>query len=156
MHRILTVDAYVYDETNKITGNKCTCLNTDNTRYEVTLSPEEVDLYFTLKSIEQELGQIKTDRLRDKIVKYAAQLRKSTQRDDSFAHLSKCINDAKIDAEKTIIDNPEAAEQFKTKYFRKDGLLSYMFDLYKNIPSELKPVIGDELNKLRSMLENKY
>jgi hypothetical protein len=71
MHIILSVNEDAIIGVN-IPAKKCICLKNDNTKYEIDLTVDEIELYFTLKNLQNEIGQIKTDKLRKKIENYKA------------------------------------------------------------------------------------
>lgn len=54
------------------------------------------------------------------------------------------------------INSEEKLEEFRLQYLVKKGKIQALFDKLKDIPKEEKPIIGKELNKLRSFAESEY
>jgi phenylalanyl-tRNA synthetase alpha chain len=52
--------------------------------------------------------------------------------------------------------NLEEVEQFRLKYLSKKGLVSVLFDDFKNVPSEKKREIGQLLNELKIKAHQKF
>ena len=54
------------------------------------------------------------------------------------------------------VNNPEELEIFRLKYLSKKGLLSDLFENFKNVPSSEKKEIGQRLNLLKQNAQEKY
>jgi len=54
------------------------------------------------------------------------------------------------------LKNPEELELFRLKYLSKKGLLSDLFDDFKNVPVSEKKEIGQKLNLLKQNALEKY
>ena len=50
----------------------------------------------------------------------------------------------------------EELESFRLKYLSKKGILTDMFDQFKNIPNEQKKEVGQKLNLLKQTIQEKY
>lgn len=61
---------------------------------------------------------------------------------------------AGADAEK--ITNPEELEAFRIKYLSKKGLVSLLFEEFRNVPPAEKKVVGQNLNTLKQYIQEKY
>jgi phenylalanyl-tRNA synthetase alpha chain len=54
------------------------------------------------------------------------------------------------------VKNPEELEVFRLKYLSKKGLISDLFEDFKNVPSSEKKEIGQKLNLLKQNALEKY
>ena len=54
------------------------------------------------------------------------------------------------------IRTPEELEQYRLKYLSKKGLISDLFDDFRNVPSSEKKDVGQKLNLLKSSAVEKY
>jgi len=54
------------------------------------------------------------------------------------------------------IENDKQLEEFRVKYFSKNGLVSSLFSLLKDAPTKEKPQLGKALNTLRIDLQNQF
>ncbi len=61
---------------------------------------------------------------------------------------------AKADAEK--ITSMEELETFRIKYLSKKGLVSLLFEEFRDIPSDQKKEVGQNLNTLKQQIQQKY
>jgi phenylalanyl-tRNA synthetase alpha chain len=61
---------------------------------------------------------------------------------------------ARADAEK--ITNPEELEAFRIKYLSKKGLVSILFEEFRNVPAAEKKEVGQNLNSLKQYIQEKY
>ncbi len=52
--------------------------------------------------------------------------------------------------------NSEEIEKFRLSFLSKKGRLNELFDDFKNVPNEKKREIGQELNKLKAKLEERF
>jgi phenylalanyl-tRNA synthetase alpha chain len=59
-------------------------------------------------------------------------------------------------AEVEKINDQEGLEVFRIKYLSKKGLVSLLFDDFRNVPPEEKKEVGKELNILKQELQEKY
>jgi phenylalanyl-tRNA synthetase alpha chain len=66
------------------------------------------------------------------------------------------ISDLLIEISSVSVNNPEELETFRLKYLSKKGLLSDLFDDFKNVPSSEKKDIGQKLNLLKQSALDKY
>ena len=61
---------------------------------------------------------------------------------------------AEADSEKiTSLDELEA---FRIKYLSKKGLVSLLFEDFRNIPADEKKAVGQDLNRLKQQIQEKY
>ncbi len=51
---------------------------------------------------------------------------------------------------------PEELEGFRLKYLSKKGLISVLFENFRNVPSEEKKLVGQRLNQLKQVAQEKY
>jgi len=54
------------------------------------------------------------------------------------------------------IRNAADLEAFRLKYLSKKGIISELFDEFRNIPAELKKEVGQKLNELKQNAQEKY
>jgi phenylalanyl-tRNA synthetase alpha chain len=54
------------------------------------------------------------------------------------------------------VKNSDQLEKFRIKYLSKNGIITGLFEQLKSIPKDDKPVIGKQLNHLRSDVTEKY
>jgi phenylalanyl-tRNA synthetase alpha chain len=66
------------------------------------------------------------------------------------------ITDLLGDISSVSVKNPEELETFRLKYLSKKGLLSDLFENFKNVPSSEKKEIGQKLNLLKQTALEKY
>ncbi len=68
------------------------------------------------------------------------------------------INKIRIELESRIstIKNSEELEKFRLDYLVKKGSIQSLFDRLKDVPKDEKPIVGKELNILRSFAEENY
>jgi phenylalanyl-tRNA synthetase alpha chain len=66
------------------------------------------------------------------------------------------ISGIKTQAESEEIKNLSDLESFRIKYLSKKGLVSLLFDDFRNVPSEQKKEIGQGLNILKQEIQEKY
>ena len=55
-----------------------------------------------------------------------------------------------------IVDDPDQLEKFRIKYLGKKGILSLLFEDFRNIAPEQKKEVGLKLNLLKQELQEKY
>ena len=55
-----------------------------------------------------------------------------------------------------IVDDPDQLEKFRIKYLSKKGILSLLFEDFRNIPSGQKKEVGLKLNFLKQEVQKKY
>ncbi len=60
-----------------------------------------------------------------------------------------------LEVEETIINNEIQLEEFRIKWLSKKGEISSLFDDFKNVPSELKKEVGQQLNILKTKANEK-
>ena len=53
----------------------------------------------------------------------------------------------------TMLDSPEAAENFRIHYLGKKGILQALFADFKNVPGDQKRAVGQSLNQLKTAVE---
>ncbi len=58
-----------------------------------------------------------------------------------------------VEAENIV--NKEALEKFRLKYISRKGILNDLFEEFKTVPNEQKKAVGQELNKLKNLSEQK-
>ena len=68
----------------------------------------------------------------------------------------KKINDLLTEVSTISLKNPEELELFRLKYLSKKGLLSDLFEDFKNVPGPEKKDIGQKLNLLKQNALEKY
>jgi len=66
------------------------------------------------------------------------------------------ITKIKIEAYAEIVKDNEALEAFRIKYLSKKGLVSVLFDDFRNVPPEQKKETGQKLNTLKQEIFDKY
>ncbi len=68
------------------------------------------------------------------------------------------INKIRIELESRIstMKNSEELEKFRLDYLVKKGSIQSLFDRLKDVPKDEKPIVGKELNILRSFAEENY
>ena len=65
--------------------------------------------------------------------------------DDKIKHISETFN-----SDIQQIDNLKDLEDFRIKYFSRNGLIASLFDELKNVPNDQKPSLGKSLNLFRN------
>lgn len=68
----------------------------------------------------------------------------------------KKITDLLIEVSSLSVNNQEELEMFRLKYLSKKGLLSDLFEEFKNVPAPEKKDIGQKLNLLKRNALDKY
>ncbi len=63
------------------------------------------------------------------------------------------IKNISIEAEKMLSDRSLNHEDFRLKFLSRKGLLNELFDEFKQVPGEIKRQVGQNLNVLKSRLE---
>jgi phenylalanyl-tRNA synthetase alpha chain len=66
------------------------------------------------------------------------------------------ISELSIRAKSENIRSLQELEAFRIKYLSKKGLVSLLFDDFRNVPSEHKKDIGQKLNTLKLEIQEKY
>jgi phenylalanyl-tRNA synthetase alpha chain len=66
------------------------------------------------------------------------------------------INDLLNEVSSVVIGNSEELESFRLKYLSKKGLISELFEDFKNVPGSEKKDIGQKLNLLKQNAQEKY
>ncbi len=66
------------------------------------------------------------------------------------------ITDLLQEVSSVSVNNPEELELFRLKYLSKKGLISDLFEDFKNIPSAEKKEIGQKLNLLKQSASDKF
>jgi phenylalanyl-tRNA synthetase alpha chain len=66
------------------------------------------------------------------------------------------INDLLNEVSSVLIKNAEELEGFRLKYLSKKGLISELFEDFKNVPGAEKKDIGQKLNLLKQNAQEKY
>lgn len=54
------------------------------------------------------------------------------------------------------IKSKQDSEQFKLRYLTKKGIVGQLFEDFKNVPNDLKKVVGQKLNELKQKAAAKY
>ena len=54
------------------------------------------------------------------------------------------------------VNNPDQLEKFRLKYLSKKGILSLLFEDFRNVPSDQKKEVGIKLNILKQQINEKY
>jgi phenylalanyl-tRNA synthetase alpha chain len=55
----------------------------------------------------------------------------------------------------TVVENKDELEKYRLKYTSRKGLLNDLFEEFKTVANEQKRVIGQELNKLKTLAEER-
>lgn len=55
-----------------------------------------------------------------------------------------------------VVSNQEELEAFRIKYLSKKGVVSVLFEDFRNVPSEQKKEIGQKLNLLKQEIQERY
>jgi len=71
--------------------------------------------------------------------------------EEKIKHISDSFN-----SDFQTIDNLDKLEEFRIKYFSRNGLIASLFDELKNIPKEQKPALGKTLNLFRNNAQNEF
>lgn len=66
------------------------------------------------------------------------------------------IRQAAIEVESATIESPKALEEFRIFYLGRKGVMTELFDAFKQAPAEEKKQIGKELNELKQQIQLKY
>jgi phenylalanyl-tRNA synthetase alpha chain len=66
------------------------------------------------------------------------------------------ISHLSSEAEAENVSNQEELEAFRIKYLSKKGLVSLLFEDFRNIPAEQKKEIGRKLNILKQEIQERY
>lgn len=66
------------------------------------------------------------------------------------------INDLLLEISNTSVKSPEELESFRLKYLSKKGLISDLFDDFRNVPASDKKEVGQKLNLLKQNAVEKY
>jgi phenylalanyl-tRNA synthetase alpha chain len=66
------------------------------------------------------------------------------------------IKDLQKDISLVTVDNPDQLEKFRLKYLSKKGILSLLFEDFRNVPSDQKKEVGIRLNILKQQINEKY
>ncbi len=61
---------------------------------------------------------------------------------------------SQLDLEITKVNSLSELDQFRIKFLARKGLIAEAFDNLKNVPPEQKPILGKELNNLRTYAQN--
>ncbi|HEX2975032.1 MAG TPA: phenylalanine--tRNA ligase subunit alpha, partial [Bacteroidales bacterium] len=56
----------------------------------------------------------------------------------------------------TLVKNSDELETFRLKYLSKKGIISEMFDAFRDVPSSEKKEVGKSLNALKQAAQDKY
>ncbi len=62
----------------------------------------------------------------------------------------------KKEIEELAVQSHDELENFRLKYLSKKGLVSVLFDEFRNVPAELKKEVGMKLNVLKQAAHEKY
>jgi phenylalanyl-tRNA synthetase alpha chain len=66
------------------------------------------------------------------------------------------ISELRTEAEVENVSNHEELEAFRIKYLSKKGLVSLLFEDFRNVPADQKKVVGQKLNILKQEIHEKY
>jgi phenylalanyl-tRNA synthetase alpha chain len=66
------------------------------------------------------------------------------------------IDDILVQLNNVKINNPEELESFRLTYLSKKGIVSELFDQFKNVPGADKKLVGLKLNELKKHAEGLY
>lgn len=65
------------------------------------------------------------------------------------------INSLKAEIEQLKVQAKEEVEELRIKYISKKGLVSQLFSEFKDVPAELKKEVGQAINDLKDLAQNK-
>ncbi|AFK04189.1 Phenylalanyl-tRNA synthetase alpha chain [Emticicia oligotrophica DSM 17448] len=65
------------------------------------------------------------------------------------------IQDLLREVDAVVVNSKEDLEKFRLKFISRKGLLNELFDEFKTVPNEQKKAVGQELNKLKNLAEQK-
>ena len=71
--------------------------------------------------------------------------------EEKIKHISDSFN-----SDFQTIDNLDKLEEFRIKYFSRNGLIASLFDELKNVPKEQKPALGKTLNLFRNNVQSEF
>lgn len=66
------------------------------------------------------------------------------------------VKDLILEIEQTEIQNKEQLEAFRMRYISKKGVVTELFEGLKNIPQEDRRAVGQELNTLKNLAQNRF
>lgn len=66
------------------------------------------------------------------------------------------INEITEQVKHYAFSNKEATEAFRLKFLSKKGLISLLFDDFKNVPNQQKKAVGAALNQLKNLAESAW
>jgi phenylalanyl-tRNA synthetase alpha chain len=66
------------------------------------------------------------------------------------------IEQIKAEIEAFVIDNEQSLEQFRIQFVGRKGRLAELFDGLKDVPNELKREVGQALNTVKNLAEEKF
>ena len=66
------------------------------------------------------------------------------------------IYELRTEAEAENVSNQEELEVFRIKYLSKKGLVSLLFEDFRNVPAEQKKEVGQKLNILKQEIQERY
>jgi phenylalanyl-tRNA synthetase alpha chain len=66
------------------------------------------------------------------------------------------IKDMLAEVSSVVVESPEELESFRIKYLSKNGLISGLFDDFKNVAAAEKREIGQKLNELKQSAQEKF
>ncbi len=70
---------------------------------------------------------------------------------DKISQIRKDFND-----DLTKVSNLKQLEEFRIKYLGRKGIVTQLFDLFKEISKEEKKIVGQHLNELKNYTQSKY
>jgi len=71
--------------------------------------------------------------------------------EEKIKHISDSFN-----SDFQTIDSLDKLEEFRIKYFSRNGLIASLFDELKNVPKEQKPALGKTLNLFRNNVQSEF
>lgn len=66
------------------------------------------------------------------------------------------ISELRTEAKAENVSNQEELEVFRIKYLSKKGLVSLLFEDFRNVPAEQKKEVGQKLNILKQEIQERY
>ncbi len=66
------------------------------------------------------------------------------------------ISELRTESEAEIISNQEELEAFRIKYLSKKGLVSFLFEDFRNVSADQKKDVGQQLNILKQQIQERY
>ena len=66
------------------------------------------------------------------------------------------IEQLKTEVSNVIVNNSQELEQFRLKYLSRKGIISDLFEEFKNVDKSQKGLVGKKLNELKNLAQNYF